>query len=105
MTNVTYFDQNDEISIKITGHAGYADKGSDIVCSAISTLGQTLLAYLNVDNEKYDYSMWEGHIWAYAKGSNVQTALKVIMTGFYLLSRDYPEYVQINRGCAIQRTP
>ena len=46
MTTVTYYEENDEISVRIKGHAGYDEKGSDIVCAAISTLGQTLLAYL-----------------------------------------------------------
>lgn len=105
MTKVTYYEENDEISIKIKGHAGYAAIGSDIVCSAISTLGQTLLAYLNVDNDKFDYSLREGMIWAYAKGQNVKTALHVIMAGFHLIEDSYPDHLQIDRGCAIQRTP
>lgn len=105
MTTVTYFEQNDEISVEISGHASHGKKGEDIVCSAISMLGQTLLAYLNVDHDKYDYSMREGYIWAYAKGINVRVAFNVIMTGYYLLARDYPDHVRIDRGCSIQRTP
>lgn len=105
MTTVTYFEQDDEISIEISGHSGYGTPGSDIVCSAISMLAQTLLAYLNVDNDKYDYSMRDGLVWAYAKGKNVRTAMSVIMAGYYLLARDYPDYVRIDRGCSIQRTP
>ena len=34
-------------SLLVTGHADYADKGLDIVCSAVSALTQTLIA--NVD--------------------------------------------------------
>lgn len=105
MTRVKYYEHYDEISVEIKGHAGYAEKGEDIVCSAVSTLGQTLISYLNVDHDKFDYSMKEGYIWCYAKGVNVRTALNVIMTGFYLLSRDYPDYVSIDRGCAIQYKP
>lgn len=105
MTEVTYYEDRNEISIKIKGHAGYAPIGSDIVCSAISTLGQTLLAYLNVDSEKFDYSMREGLIWAYAKGDHVRTALHVIMAGYKLIEDNYPDHLVINRGCSIQRTP
>lgn len=105
MTEVTYYEEYDEISIEIKGHAGYAALGSDIVCSAISTLGQTLLAYLNVDHEKFQYSMREGIIRAYAKGENVKTALHVIMAGFHLIEDSYPDYLKINRGCSMQRTP
>ena len=105
MTTVTYFDINDEISIEIKGHAEYGKAGEDIVCSAISMLGQTLIAYLNVDHFKFDYSLREGYIWAYAKGINVRVAFNVIMTGFYLLERDFPDHVKLNRGCSIQRRP
>ena len=105
MTKVTYYEDNNEISLKIKGHAGYAEMGSDIVCSAISTLGQTLLAYLNVDHEKFDYSMREGFIWVYAKGENVRTALHVVLAGYHLIEDNYPDHLSIERGCAIQRTP
>ena len=105
MTTVTYYEENDEISISIKGHAGYAALGSDIVCSAISTLGQTLLAYLNIDHDKFEYTMKHGCVEAYAKGENVRTALHVIMAGYYLIQDNYPDHLKIDRGCAIQRTP
>ena len=104
MTKVTYFTTDDEISVTIDGHAGYAKVGSDIVCSAISMLGQTLLAYLDVDHEVFTYVLRDGYIWAYAKGKNVNTALNVIMAGYWLLQKNYPEYLFIDRGCCIQRS-
>ncbi len=35
------------MTIDITGHSGYAEAGSDIVCSAISTLAENLALSLN----------------------------------------------------------
>ena len=104
MTKVTYFDSGDEISINIEGHAGYDKIGSDIVCSAISILGQTLLAFLDTDNEVFKYEMKEGRIWAYAKGRDVRTALNVIMAGYWLIQNNYPDYLSVDRGCCIQRS-
>ena len=104
MTTVTYFDKDNEISIDISGHAGYDVEGSDVVCAAISMLGQTLLAYLETDNDEFKFLLKEGRIWAYAKGANVRTALNVIMAGFYLLARDYPDYVTVDRGCCMQKS-
>ena len=104
MTTITYYEQGDEISIDISGHAGFAEEGSDIVCSAISMLGQTLLAYLDTDNEKFAYGIKHGHIWAYAKGTNVRTAFHVIMAGYHLLEINYPDYVEVVRGCCLQRS-
>ena len=103
MTKVTYFDTGDEFSINIEGHAGYDKIGSDIVCSAISILGQTLLAFLDTDNDVFRYEIKEGHIWAYAKGRDVRTALNVIMAGYWLIQKNYPDYLRVDRGRCIQR--
>lgn len=105
MTKITYYEDHDEISLEIKGHAGFAKKGEDLVCAAVSTLGQTLVIYLNIDNDKFDYSIRDGYLWCYAKGSNAKTALHVIMAGLHTLAENYPDHVSINRGCAIQRTP
>ena len=44
MINVTIVKKNQRIiTIEATGHSGYAEAGSDIVCSAISTLTETLI--------------------------------------------------------------
>lgn len=103
MTKVRFSEAKDEISIDIRGHASYAPKGEDIVCAAISMLGQTLLAYLETDHEDFRYIIQDGRIWAWAKGPNVQTALKIIMTGFWLLEQNYPDHIEIERGCSIQK--
>lgn len=43
MINVLVIKQNQTIkTIEATGHSGYAKEGQDIVCSAISTLMETL---------------------------------------------------------------
>ena len=104
MTKVTYFDQGDEFSITIEGHAGYDKIGSDIVCSAISILGQTLLAYIDTDHEVFRYHLESGRIWAYAKGRDVRKALNVIMAGYWLIQNNYPDYLSVDRGCCIQRS-
>ncbi len=44
MINVTIVKSNQKIlTIEATGHSGYAEHGSDIVCSAVSTLLETLV--------------------------------------------------------------
>lgn len=54
MTNVTIFKQESNIlGFEVSGHSGYAEEGSDIVCSAISTLSQSICVGLdNVLNLK-----------------------------------------------------
>ena len=40
MTNVTFYQNSDNkcIGFRVSGHAGYAEQGEDIVCAAISAL-------------------------------------------------------------------
>lgn len=54
MTNVTIFKKEGNIlGFDVSGHSGYAEFGSDIVCSAISTLSQSAVVGLeNVLNLK-----------------------------------------------------
>lgn len=104
MTTVTWYEGEKEISICIKGHAGYRAK-DDIVCSAISILGQTMISYLAVSDCKSDYSIRTGCIWAHAKGDDVKVVLQVIMAGFHLLEDQYPDYVKVVRGCCMQRNP
>ncbi len=54
-------DKDSSRGFTISGHSGYADKGSDIICSAISVLGQTAIASLTeLTNLKTDYKIDEG---------------------------------------------
>ena len=105
MTKIIYYEEGDEISVDISGHAGYAKKGMDVVCSAISMLGCTMLAYFEVDHEQFNYIQQDGHIWAYAKGENIPTAFHVIMMGYHLLEDNYPEHIEVVKGCSLQRSP
>ena len=54
MTSVKIFkNMSNILGFEISGHSGYAEEGSDIVCSAISTLSQSICVGLdNVLNLK-----------------------------------------------------
>lgn len=48
------------ITIEATGHSGYAENGSDIVCSAVSTLLESLInGLIEVVNVEPDYKIDE----------------------------------------------
>lgn len=95
MTQVAYAIHDDEVTIEITGHAGFAEKGQDIVCSAISILIQTLAAHLDNVADRYECTMNEGYAYIYATGYEAKIAAETIMAGFYLLAENYPDYVSI----------
>lgn len=42
MITIIYDEKGKDMSLQASGHAGYAPKGQDIVCAAVSTLMQSL---------------------------------------------------------------
>lgn len=96
MTRVEYQILKNSVHIHITGHAGYAERGNDIVCSAISILIQTAIAHMDRVADKYDYSLDEGYAELEAEGYDAKVAVETIITGFELLADNYPEYIEIS---------
>lgn len=96
----------DEIGIRLSGHAGYAPAGSDIVCSAC-----TILAYviahgvmamaeegLIVDDPlvRMDDGDIEILCWPTEDGRPLMEAIMgPVMATYVLLARSYPDYVQL----------
>ncbi|MEG0228779.1 MAG: ribosomal-processing cysteine protease Prp, partial [Lachnospiraceae bacterium] len=53
--------RNDEITV--SGHAGYAPQGQDIVCAAVTALTQTLIkAIQDLTADKIEYSISPGKV-------------------------------------------
>ena len=106
MVTVEYSQRNNCFSLEVHGHAGAAPKGMDIVCGAVSILTLTAAqAVLNL----YD----KGCLTAFpsvvlGNGNSLVAAVAVmehaqvlrltfetVMTGFFLLQEQYPEYVTV----------
>ncbi len=113
MTDVDITYVNGYIRVKIKGHAGYGKanglpEGQDIVCAAVSILGQTLAQYLmdlEVDRAAviYQRAIKPGEIDLRAmvnnqKAEEAKQAAEVIKRGFDLLADRYPEYVRKGWG-------
>ena len=85
--------------IRITGHAGYAPSGQDIVCAAVSALTETFLASiedLTKDELKCEISAGNAVI-QYGNLSDVgQTLLDSFFVGLNMIADNYPAYVQID---------
>lgn len=92
----------EELEVKISGHAGQAEKGKDIVCSAVSILFYTL-AQAVADSEEMlqDEAVIEiddgnGYVSCKPKGEYLATMQRTywtILTGFELLVQEYKDYV------------
>lgn len=104
MITVTYAEGDKDISLSVEGHAGYA-QGEDIVCSAVSILVQTLLAYLIAEDLKPSYTLKKGDTHIFAEGDKAHTAFLVIMTGLKLMEDTFPDHIRLVRGCCMQMKP
>lgn len=96
MVEIVYQELSKEQKLRLTahGHAGYAVKGQDIVCAAVSTLMQTL-AY-STDSETGGMQgdcVPELIVQADATEEN-QAKFELVVDGLYLLAQQYPENVR-----------
>ncbi len=88
-------------SVKVEGHAGYAEQGHDIVCAGASMLTATLARCLGgVTGQHY---VDDGIVTeiscapTLAEAERVAAVFDVIDTGYQLLANSYPVHVRYTR--------
>lgn len=100
MIEITFKPEN--LAISVTGHAGAAEKGKDIVCSAVSilsyTLAQTLADSADALEEAPVIEMEDGNGFVSCKPKEgysgaIQQTYRTILTGFELVAQEYKDYV------------
>jgi hypothetical protein len=91
--------------VRVSGHAGYDDKGKDIVCAGVSALLGGLLNSLEYFLEdEFDYQVeqsgWSEVIlpsrMTEAQNEKAYTIIKTFELGIKMLQADYPNYVRIH---------
>lgn len=91
------------IGFKISGHSGYGTHGNDIVCSAVSALGQTaLLGLLKVAEVEVDYKVDEGYLTCSItdfksdrKSILCEGILETMYEGFKNIEESYKKHIDI----------
>ncbi|MCD8207455.1 MAG: ribosomal-processing cysteine protease Prp [Bacteroidales bacterium] len=88
-----------EDNIEVTGHAGYADPGSDIVCAAVSALWQTLIESvesLTDDILEYDIDGEQINKVVFRNLSEpTRTLIDSFFIGVNMIANEYPDCVRI----------
>ena len=79
-------------SVSITGHAGYAAKGSDIVCAAVSALFQTMCL---ADGIGFYDNGEEKRALAVRPGS--EEIMRVFCRGLEQIAKQYPTFCRYQR--------
>lgn len=84
--------------ITVDGHAGYAERGNDIVCAGVTALTQTLigsLEELTSDDIKYDISPGRANI----NYGNLSEESKILVDSFFIgicmIADEFPDYVRV----------
>lgn len=82
--------------ITISGHAGYAEAGQDIVCAGISTLAQTLIQSIeDLTEDKIQYDISPGRV--DIKYGNLSEQGRLLIDSFFIganmIANSYPRYV------------
>lgn len=97
-------DKQHIITIEATGHSGYAEQGSDIVCSSVSTLLQSLInGLIEVVGVKPNYIVDEDipHLSVSVKNidKDKMREVQILMKSTYLslvdISNSYAKFIKI----------
>ena len=87
-------------NLRITGHAGYADKGKDIVCASASSI---ILSSINLALEfnkdvKYTDDLNKIEIINNTNDENVTKVFSNMITCLEDLEKQYPDNIKISKG-------
>lgn len=88
--------RKDEITV--SGHAGYAEQGKDIVCAGVTALVQTLIkSFDDLTEDKIEADVQQGE--AYIKYGDLSEAGKLLVDSFFLgiclIADEFLQYVKI----------
>jgi len=97
MINVTLKDYGDHWTMSVTGHAGYAQPGEDIVCGAVSALWYTLLLEIEETCDHFETTGPDDAPESVTAWGCRHT-MRTIMRGMRFVERSYPDYVTVTRG-------
>lgn len=103
MIKVTFTEEGKKLSLRLEGHAGYAERGKDIVCASASILASTLAAIVeSFDEVKPNINLAEGNTTIECECEDEQTFIGVknvynyTAIGYVLLQYNYPQYVSLH---------
>lgn len=100
MITVYYAREGDEHELTITGHAGYAAHGQDIVCAGVSAIAFALLGYLEECEDEIDDLegpvVENGRVYICCTGKEkTANAFRMAVVGLRQIADSYPDHVDI----------
>lgn len=109
MIKITYneYPEEDLMRLRAEGHAGYAPKGQDIVCAAVSTLMQALAFSVNDREDGSAVASGSGTAGTYlelqARATPENRAkFELVTDGLELVAQLYPKFVTFDDGAGTE---
>lgn len=109
MIKITYneYPEEDLMRLRAEGHAGYAPKGKDIVCAAVSTLMQALAFSMNDREDGFAVASSSGAAGTYlelqARATPENRAkFELVTDGLELVAQLYPKFVTFDDGAGTE---
>ena len=96
MISVTFTESENKLSLRLEGHAGYAEHGQDIVCASASILAYTLASIVESLDEDATISLESGDSMIECENNpSTRNAFNYTKVGYALLAHNYPQYVRL----------
>ena len=97
MIRVNYLREGERHRLSVTGHAGYATHGNDIVCAGVSSISYTLLVYLHHIGARLNEARADsGDLLIDAKGGKMTDgAFDMALVGYLQIAKKYPQHVDV----------
>ena len=102
MIKVTFTESGHKLSLRLEGHAGYAEEGKDIVCASASILAYTLATIVDSFDDVesvIDLNLGDTTIECECEDESTFVTLKnaylQAKIGYALLAEYYPQYVRL----------
>lgn len=101
MTIVQFGSLDEARWLEVSGHAGYAEPGKDIVCAGVSVTVQGLAATLcQTEGVLCDVKKQKGRMFIVCRCSPqvkryVDALFDMARTSFELIAEEYPQYVRL----------
>ncbi len=84
------------VSFNISGHAGYAEKGQDIVCAAVSSAVQTIInSITDVFKLKAEVNVGENEISLASSDLTASKLIESLLIQLKAISEEFPKNIQI----------
>lgn len=98
MIRIKYNRDDGRHFLTVTGHAGYAEYGQDIVCAGVSAVSFALLAFLEQEGVRFDTAeAVSGALDVACMGSDrVDAAFDMALAGYNLIADNYPDCVDLD---------